>query len=83
MILPPGGFFIQTSTGLCHYGVSKTAEDLTVAKISDVIDDLVPVANVLKIIGKREWASQTALQPVLMLWILHFTDHRENIAISA
>lgn len=37
---------------LCHYGVSKTAEDLTVAKIFDVMDDLVPVANVLKIIAK-------------------------------
>lgn len=52
MILPPGGFFIQTSTGLCRYGVSKTAEDLTVAKIFYMIDDLVPVANVLKIIAK-------------------------------
>lgn len=52
MILPPGGFFIQTSMVLCHYGVSKTAEDLTVAKIFDVMDDLVPVAYVLKIIAK-------------------------------
>lgn len=49
MILPPGLFFIQASTGLCHYGVSKTAENLTVAKIFDMIDDFVSVANVLKI----------------------------------
>lgn len=52
MILPPGLFFIQTSTGLCHYGVSKTAENLTAAKIFDMIDDFVSVANVLKIITK-------------------------------
>lgn len=49
MILPPGGIFRQTSTGLCHSGVSKTAEGLMVAKILDMIDALVPIAYVLKI----------------------------------
>lgn len=47
--MPPGGFFVYR---LCHYGVSKTAEDLTVAKIFYMIDDLVSVANILKIIAK-------------------------------
>lgn len=82
VILPPGGFFIQTSTGLCRYGVSKTAEDLTVAKIFYMIDDLVPVANVLKIIAKV-WENGLHNLLCSQCYDVDTALYRENLAISA